>query len=70
MPKGQVGGKLVPLRRHDGTFVDGADNEEEALRVWQEIRANGDNNLVTILWRLHDVLVVLAEKLERLPSGE
>jgi hypothetical protein len=70
MPKGHVGGRLVPLRRQDGSFVDGADSPEEAPQVWHEIRANADNSLVTILRRLHDVLVVLAEKLERLPSGE
>jgi integrase len=37
LPKGETGGRLVPLRRQDGTFVDGLENRKEAVAVWRNL---------------------------------
>jgi len=59
MPKGQTGGKLRPIVRRDGTFIDGKANETEAMQVWHEVAVaaaapdRGDDNEVRVVLDLY-----------------
>jgi hypothetical protein len=59
MPKGQTGGKLAPVLRKDGAFIDGPEREAEAMQVWHEAVVvatapdRGDDNEVRVVCDLY-----------------
>jgi hypothetical protein len=64
-PYALTGGKGEPIRRPDGSFIDGKDAEEEAIQLWHELMAKRQARI----WNAGgDLKVVLSELVEDLES--